>query len=116
MSFAPALAPARGPVTSAFEPLVVASSCLGPLESVACGLPRSHAPVVAVSVAFGLVCQPRLVSKLSWKTTVPPPPRQEAGMSKPFVGAVLAAPPLTALVPRPYAANASQIGHTSSPP
>ena len=37
-------------------------------------------------------------------------------MLKPLVGFVLLAPPLTALVPRPKAAKASHIRHTSSPP
>ena len=37
-------------------------------------------------------------------------------MLKPLVGVVLAAPPLTAFVPRPKAANASHMRQTSSPP
>src|SRR5262245_54816539 len=70
MSNSPALAPANRPVTRSFEPLKVVPSCLGPLLLVASGLPRSHIPVVAVSVPLGLVVQPRLVSKLSKKTSV----------------------------------------------
>src|SRR4029077_7637716 len=116
-SFTPELAPASRAVTRSFTPLTVVPNCLGPLESVASGSPRSHAPVVAVSVALGLVCHPRLVSNVSENTVVPPPPPwQDAGTLKPFVGVVLLAPPLTALVPRPKPANASQMGHTSSPP
>ena len=74
MSFTPALAPASRAVTRSFTPLVVVPSCFVPLELVASGSPRSHAPVAAVSVPFGFVCQPRATSKSSWNTTVPPPP------------------------------------------
>ena len=84
------------------HPLVVVPNCFGPLESVASGSPRSHAPVVAVSMPLGLVCHPRLVSNVSLNTVVlPGPPWQDAGTLKPFVGVVLAAPPLTAFVPNP---------------
>ena len=51
-------------------PLVVVPSCLAPPLSVASGSPRSHAPVVAVSVVFGLVVQPVAVSKSSENTVV----------------------------------------------
>src|SRR4051794_26670631 len=115
MSFTPALAPARRAVTRSFTPLVVVPSCFASLSFVASGSPRSQRPVVAVSVAFGFVVQPLLVSKSSLNTTVPPPPWQDAGTAKPLVGVVLLAPPLTALVPSPKAANASHIGQTSSP-
>jgi hypothetical protein len=43
---------------------------LVPLEVVASGSPRSHAPVVAVSVPDGLVVQPVAVSRVSDQTTV----------------------------------------------
>src|SRR5262249_55112215 len=78
MSLAPAEAPASRPVTRRLTPLTVVPSCLGPLEKVASGTPRSHSPVVAVSVPFGLRVQPRLVSKLSKKIVVGglPPPLQ----------------------------------------
>src|SRR5262245_48827864 len=116
MSFTPADAPASGPVTSAFTPLGVVPCCLVPLEVVVSGLPRAHCPVVAVSVASGFVVQPVAVSKLSLYTVVPPPPEQEAGTAKPFVGVVLLGPPLTAFDPRPNAANAVHMRQTSSPP
>src|SRR3954462_3919293 len=116
MSFTPALDPASRAVTRSLLPLTVVPTCFVPLESVASGSPRSHAPVAAVSVPFGLVCQPRLVSKVSENTEVPPPPWQDAGTWKPFVGERLLAPPLTALLPRPNPAKASQIRQTSSPP
>jgi hypothetical protein len=64
-SKSPAPEPAAAPVTSALLPLGVASTCLTPLELVPAGLARSHAPVVAVSVALGLVVQPVADSKLS---------------------------------------------------
>src|SRR4029078_3767871 len=108
--------PASRPVLRSLVPLTVVPNCFVPLEVVAAGSPRSHAPVVAVSVPFGLVVQPSAVSKVSENTVVPPPPWQDAGTLKPLVGEVLFAPPLTAFVPRPKPANASQRRHTSSPP
>ena len=54
MSKSPAAAPARRPVTRSLTPLTVVPSCLAPPEVVAAGSPRSHRPVVAVSVPSGL--------------------------------------------------------------
>jgi hypothetical protein len=51
-------------------PLTVVPSCLRPLDDVDCGSPRSHAPLVAVSVPEEFVVQPRLVSKSSENTTL----------------------------------------------
>jgi hypothetical protein len=65
MSNAPALDPASRPVTRSLLPLTVVPSCLAPLEVVGSGSPRSHWPVVAVSVPLGLVVHPVAVSKLS---------------------------------------------------
>src|SRR5262245_7350057 len=115
-SFTPAEAPASGPVTSALTPLGVVPCCLVPLEVVVSGLPRAHCPVVAVSVPSGFVVQPVFVSKSSLNTVVPPPPWQEAGTAKPLVGVRPLGPPLTALEPRPNAANAAHMRQTSSPP
>src|SRR5688572_3811223 len=70
MSKSPAAAPAAGPVDRSLEPLTVVPSCLMPLELVSAGLPRSHAPVVAVSVPLGLVVQPNADSKVSSHTVV----------------------------------------------
>src|SRR3954462_1712820 len=67
-SASPAAAPASRPVTRSLVPETVVASCLAPPEFVACGTPRSHWPVVAVSVPAGLVVQPLLVSKSSKKT------------------------------------------------
>jgi hypothetical protein len=61
----PAPVPASRPVTRSFTPETVVPSCLVPLDVVVCGSPRSHAPVVAVSVPLGLVVQPVAVSKVS---------------------------------------------------
>src|SRR5262249_51069263 len=69
MSFTPGEDPAGGPVTRSFTPLVGGAGWLGPLAFVGAGTPRSHWPVVAVSVPFGLVVQPLSVSKSSEKTT-----------------------------------------------
>src|SRR5262245_54973866 len=63
MSKLPAPVPASRPVTRSLTPETVVPSCLAPLEVVASGSPRSHAPVVAVSVPLGLVVQPVAVSK-----------------------------------------------------
>ena len=71
MSNSPALAPASRPVTRSLTPLTVVPSCLVPLELVAAGSPRSHCPVVAVSVPLGLVVQPAAASKLSEYTVTP---------------------------------------------
>src|SRR5262244_3122487 len=79
MSLAPTEAPASRPVTRSLTPLTVVPSCMVPPEVVVSGSPRSHCPVVAVSVPFGFVVQPWLVSKLSKKTVVGggvPPPLQ----------------------------------------
>src|SRR6187401_3570398 len=58
----PTLLPALVPVTSASEPDIVV-----PLwRDVADGLPRCHAPPVAVSVPSGFVTQPPYVSKSSY--------------------------------------------------
>src|SRR5262245_7841974 len=79
MSLAPTEAPASRPVTRSLTPLTVVPSCIErPLEEVGSGSPRSHCPVVAVSVPFGLVIQPWLVSKLSKKTVVGAPPPAQA--------------------------------------
>src|SRR5262245_29784453 len=64
-SKSPAPAPAAPPVTRSNDPLTVVPSCLGPLELVSAGLARSHCPVVAVSVADGLVAHPVAVSNVS---------------------------------------------------
>src|SRR5512133_1311451 len=71
MSFAPAEEPASLPVTRSLLPLTVVPSCLAPLELTASGSPRSHWPVVAVSVLLGLIVQPAFVSKLSKKIVAP---------------------------------------------
>src|SRR6266540_591691 len=78
MSLVPTEAPASRPVTRSLTPLTVVPSCMVPPEVVVSGSPRSHCPVVAVSVPFGLVVHPWLVSKLSKKTVVGwlPPPAQ----------------------------------------
>src|SRR6476620_254982 len=68
-SFTPADAPARRAVTRSLTPLVVVPSWRAMPEEVASGSPRSHAPVIAVSVPLGLVVQPVAVSNVSWKTT-----------------------------------------------
>src|SRR5687767_13438738 len=47
MSKSPAPDPASRPVTRSLTPDTVVPSCLVPLEVVAAGSPRSHAPVVA---------------------------------------------------------------------
>ncbi len=65
MSKSPAAAPAAAPVTRSLVPLTVVPSCLAPLEVVAAGSPRTHWPVVAVSVPDGLIVQPVAVSKVS---------------------------------------------------
>src|SRR5262245_21031098 len=64
-SNAPALDPASRPVTRSLVPLTVVPSCLAPLEVVGSGSPRSHSPVVAVSVPLGFGVHPVAVSKLS---------------------------------------------------
>src|SRR5690349_24882564 len=79
-SLAPALAPASRAVTRSLLPLTVVPSCLGPLESVASGSPRSQAPVTAVSVPLGLATQPRPVSKSSDQTVVAPAPQYWASL------------------------------------
>src|SRR5690606_30427828 len=80
-SLTPASVPAAAPVTSVLLPLTALPSCSGtPPLLVACGSPRCHWPVVAVSVPLGLVVQPVAVSKSSANTVVPgggsslPPP------------------------------------------
>ena len=55
-------------------PETVVPSCLVPAEVVVSGSPRSHSPVVALSVALGFTVQPRLVSKLSKNTVTGPAP------------------------------------------
>src|SRR5262249_29569842 len=78
-SLAPTEAPASRPGTRALTPLTVVPSCMVPPEVGVSGSPRSHCPVGAVSVPFGFVVQPWLVSKLSKKTVVGgggPPPLQ----------------------------------------
>src|SRR6185436_1519924 len=71
-SLAPALAPARRAVTRSKVPLTVVPSWRATLELVvASGSPRSHAPVVAVSVPLALVVQPVAVSNVSENTVVP---------------------------------------------
>src|SRR5688572_8527222 len=70
-SYVPAEVPASRPVTRSLTPLTVVPSCFAPLEVVAAGSPRSHAPVVAVSVPPALVVQPVAVSNVSWYTVVP---------------------------------------------
>src|SRR4030095_14996966 len=63
-----ALARERRPVTRSLTPETVVASCFGPLKLVACGMPRSHGPEVAVSVAFGFTVQPGAGAKSSKKT------------------------------------------------
>src|ERR1043165_9881572 len=70
MSKSPAAAPARAPVTRSFVPENAVPSCLVPLEVVVSGSPRSHRPVVAVSVPPALRVQPWSVSKSSKNTVV----------------------------------------------
>jgi len=65
MSWVPASVPASRLVTRSLVPETVVPSCLTPDELVCCGSPRSHWPVVAVSVPFGLVVQPVAVSNSS---------------------------------------------------
>jgi hypothetical protein len=72
MSKSPAEVPAAAPVTRSKTPLRAVPSCLVPLLVVGCGSPRSHRPVVAVSVPDGLTVQPRACSKSSKKTTAVP--------------------------------------------
>src|SRR6185295_5858125 len=67
-SLTPAEAPARRPVTKSLTPETVVPSCFVPPDVVVSGSPRSHWPVVALSVPLGLVVQPVEVSKLSKKT------------------------------------------------
>src|SRR5262245_30615022 len=74
-SFAPAEPPNSRAVTRSLVPLKVVPSCVTVVPEVACsGSPRSHWPVVAVSVPFGLVVHPWLVSKSSKKTVTGPGP------------------------------------------
>src|SRR3712207_648998 len=68
MSWSPAAAPASRPVTRSLTPLKALPSCFVPLDVVASGSPRSHRPVVAVSVALALRVHPLSVSKSSKKT------------------------------------------------
>jgi hypothetical protein len=71
-SASPAAAPAAEPVTRSLLPLTVVPSCrVTPPLVVAAGSARTHAPVVAVSVAPALTVQPVAVSKLSENTVVP---------------------------------------------
>src|SRR5690606_12263287 len=75
-SLAPGSDPAAAPVTRAPSPPAAASWRAVPDQEVGCGVPRSHAPDVAVSVPSGSVVQPCPDSKPSENTVAgsPPPP------------------------------------------
>src|SRR6185503_8611648 len=104
---------ANGPVTRSLTPLTVVPSCFAPFDVVASGLALAHCPVVAVSVPFALATHPKLVSKLSKKTTVTPPPAQSAGIS---VAALWVVPLLpVADAPIPWRAKTVHILHLFAP-
>src|SRR6185295_390684 len=81
-SFAPAEAPAGRPVTRQFDPPAQAPSWVVTPDDVACGVPRAHCPVVAVSVPLGFVVQPSAVSNPSENTVVDPPPPPNSEKSR----------------------------------
>src|SRR5262249_15989542 len=96
-------------VTRSLTPLTVVPCCLVPFEVVVSGLATAHCPVVAVSVPFGLVVHPWLVSKLSKKIVVAPPPLQSCGTS---VAATCVVPLFPwAEPPSPWRGKTGQIVH-----
>ena len=89
-------------VVPAGRPLTLNVTGLGPPLSVR---------VTVYRASFGAQ-----TATLDGATSIRKSARQVAGTEKPFVGAVLPLPPLTASVPSPNAAKLSHNRQTSSPP